>query len=389
MTRRTAIQAALGTVLVAMIVVFFALPRPSTARPEPEPGVPSAVAPLASGSRQSTRPGRLPVIDVHVHLSLGALPRLQQLMATYGFDHAVDLSGGHPMGGLAKHISQARASGGKITVFTALGYEQAQQPGYGQRMAQLLRMGHDMGAKGLKITKALGLGLPGPSGKLVPVDDPELDVVFETAGALDMPVAIHSGDPRAFWLPIDEKNERYAELSAHPGWALHDRKVPSFDEILNQLERRIARHPKTKFVSVHLGNCAEDIERVGRMLRAYPNMYVDTAARIPEMGRHPVEKLRAFFLEFQDRILYGSDLGVGPEPEPLFLGSSGAEPPTADEEKLFFSATRRFFETDDKNFAHPTPIQGSWTINGIHLPRDVLEKVYAKNAMRVMGIEMP
>jgi predicted TIM-barrel fold metal-dependent hydrolase len=223
----------------------------------------------------------------------------------------------------------------------------------------------------------------------VPVDDPELDPVFETAGELGMPIAIHSGDPRAFWLPIDKNNERYDELSAHPGWALYNRKVPSFDEILNQLERRIARHPKTKFISVHLGNCAEDLDRVARMLRTYPNMYVDTAARIPEMGRHPVEKLRAFFLEFQDRILYGSDLGVGPEPEPLFLGSSGAEPPTPDEEKLFFSATHRFFETDDKNFAHPTPIQGSWKINGIHLPREVLEKIYAKNAMKLIGIELP
>lgn len=364
--------------LSALAVALFALPR-ATTHAGPEPAAPKPAAKPAA---------RLPVIDVHVHLSLESLSRLRSLMSTYGFDHAVDLSGGHPMAGLSRHMAQARASGGRITVFTALGYEQAEQPGYGARMAQLVRMGHDMGAKGLKITKGLGLGLPGPNGKLVPVDDPELDTVFETAGELGMPVAIHSGDPKAFWLPIDKTNERYAELSAHPGWALHDRKVPSFDEILNQLERRIARHPKTKFISVHFGNCAEDIDRVARMLRTYPNMYVDTAARIPEIGRHPVEKLRSFFQEFQDRILYGSDLGIGPEPEPLFLGSSGAEPPTPDEEKLFFAATRRFFETDDKNFAHPTPIQGDWKINGIKLPREVLEKVYYKNAARVIGIEL-
>lgn len=379
MTRRTAIQATASAAVLGALLTLFAFPRPHT-QATPEPARPKASA---------KPPARLPMIDVHVHLSLGSLERLRSLMSKYGFDHAVDLSGGHPMGGLSKHISQARASGGRITVFTGLGYEQAEQAGYGARMAQLVRMGHDMGAKGLKITKGLGLGLPGPNGKLIPVDDPELDAVFETAGELDMPVAIHSGDPRAFWLPVDKNNERFAELSAHPGWALHDRKVPSFDEILNQLERRIARHPKTKFVSVHLGNCAEDLDRVARTLRTYPNMYVDTAARIPEMGRHPVEKLRAFFLEFQDRILYGSDLGIGPEPDPLFLGSSGAEPPTPDEEALFFSATRRFFETDDKNFAHPTPIQGDWKINGIHLPREVLEKVYAKNATRVMGIQLP
>jgi predicted TIM-barrel fold metal-dependent hydrolase len=330
--------------------------------------------------------GRLPMVDVHVHLSPGGEERLFALMKKYGVSHVVNLSGGHPLGGLPRQIAAAQSSGGRITVFTGLGYEQAESPGYGARMAQLVRMGHDLGAKGLKITKALGLALPGPNGKLVPVDDPELDPVFETAGELDMPVAIHSGDPRAFWLPVDQKNERFAELSAHPGWALHDRPVPSFDEILNQLERRVARHPKTKFIAVHFGNCAEDIDRVARELRRYPNLYIDTAARIPEMGRHPPDKLRAFFLEFSDRILYGSDLGVGPAPEPLFLGSSGANPSTPEEQELFFSATRRFFETNDRGFAHPTPIQGSWTIDGIGLPRDVLEKVYSRNATALLHL---
>jgi len=189
------------------------------------------------------------------------------------------------------------------------------------------------------------------------------------------------------WHGTNEKNERFAELSAHPGWALSDRKVPSFDAILSQLERRIARHPRTTFISVHFGNCAEDVDRVAAMLRRYPNMYIDTAARIPEMGRHPPDKLRAFFSEFQDRIVYGSDLGVGPEPEPLFLGSSGANPPTPAEQELFFSATHRFFETADRNFAHPTPIQGGWTISGVNLPRDILEKVYFRNAMRLLGLK--
>jgi hypothetical protein len=125
---------------------------------------------------------------------------------------------------------------------------------------------------------------------------------------------------------------------------------------------------------------------VAALLRKYPNMRIDTAARIPEMGRHPREKLQAFFREFQDRIHYGSDLGVGEADEPLFLGSSGAEPPTSAEEALFFSATRRFFETSDRAFAHPTPIQGDWTIDGIDLPRPILEKVYAENTRKLFGL---
>jgi predicted TIM-barrel fold metal-dependent hydrolase len=313
-------------------------------------------------------PQPLKVVDVHVHLSLGAVGRLEKLMRSYGFHHAVNLSGGHPLGRLEEQIAAARTSG--------------------KRMARVLEMAHAQGAKGLKIAKALGLGLVGPDGKLIAVDDPGLDPVFEKAGELGMPVAIHAGDPEAFWLPIDERNERRAELTAHPGWSLYGEKVPTFDEILNQLERRIARHPKTKFISVHFGNCAEHPDRVARMLRTYPNLYIDTAARIPEMGRHPADRMRAFFIEFQDRILYGSDLGVGPEPTPLFLGSSGAEPPTRDEELRFFSASRRYFETGDRQFEHPTPIQGEWKIDGINLPRDVLKKVYAENAAKLLGIQL-
>ncbi len=344
-------------------------------------------SPVASSAPEP--PARPYMIDVHVHLSAAGVPRLEKLMKKYGFDHVVNLSGGHPLDNLPRQIAAAKASGGKVTVFAALAYEQAQAPGYGARMARALRLAKKQGARGLKITKALGLGLLGPDGKLIPVDDPELDPVFETAGELGMPVAIHAGDPEAFWLPVDDNNERKAELTAHPGWSLYGQDVPSFDEIQNQLERRIARHPKTTFISVHFGNCAEHPDRVARMLRKYPNMYIDTAARIPELGRQPPEKLRAFFIEFQDRILYGSDLGVGPEPSPLFLGSSGSEPPTPEEEERFFSATHRFFETADRDFDHPTPIQGNWKISGIHLPKDVLEKVYSKNAMRVLILDLP
>lgn len=334
-----------------------------------------------AGSEPAPRPF---VIDAHVHPSPGAVPRLLALMQRWGFDRVVDLSGGHPLRGLPEHLSAAERAGGRIIVFTGLAYEQAARPGYGERMAEFVRAGHRMGARGLKITKMLGLHLRGPDGELLPVDDPELDAVFQAAGELSMPVAIHSGDPRAFWLPVDARNERLDELTAHPGWALNGKPVPSFKEILDQLERRIARHPKTRFVSVHFGNDAEEPERVARMLRQYPNMYIDTAARVPEMGRHPPERMHAFFVEFQDRILYGSDLGIGAE-GPLILGSDGSTPAGDAEERRFFQATRRYFETGDRDFEHPTPIQGNWKISGIHLPHEILSKVYADNARSLIG----
>lgn len=363
--------------------------REKTAAPSPATASSAATSKPQPSVDRSRYPGvqqGLKIIDVHVHLSASAGDRLEALMQRYNFHHVVNLSGGHPLGELQQQLETAKRHPGRITVFTTLAYEQAQRPGYGERMAELVRMAHSQGARGLKIAKVLGVGLAGPDGQLLPVDDPNLDIVFETAGELNMPVAIHSGDPKAFWDPVDPKNERFDELSAHPGWALYGKSVPSFDAILDQLEHRIARHPKTQFISVHFGNCAEDPNRVARMLAKYPNLYIDTAARIPEMGRHSPKEMREFFEKFQDRILYGSDLGVGPGNSPLFLGSQGAKPPTAKEQELFFTATRRYFETDDRSFAHPTPIQGKWTIDGLGLPKAILKKIYYDNAAKLLGL---
>ena len=94
-------------------------------------------------------------------------------------------------------------------------------------------------------------------------------------------------------------------------------------------------------------------------------------------------------MEFQDRILYGTDLGVGTEPMDIVLGSSGAGMPSEADVDRFFRASYRYFETADRDFESPTPIQGRWNISGIALPKEVLEKVYFRNAHRVMGIPLP
>jgi predicted TIM-barrel fold metal-dependent hydrolase len=368
-----------ASLLAGGAVALFAL-----GRDQPSGDGATAAARLAPAS--SVARG-ISIIDVHVHVSADAIPRLTRLMTRHGVERAVNLSGGHPLSGLDEQLRAAAKAPGRIVVFAGLAYEQARYENYGERMAYLLRMAHARGARGLKIAKVLGLGLRRNDGERIPVDDPKLDPVFEAAGELGMPVAIHTGDPEAFWLPVDELNPRRDELAAHPGWALHGKDVPSFDALLSELETRIARHPSTTFISVHFGNAAERPEHVARMLRKYPNLYIDTAARIPELGRHPPDVMRAFFVEFQDRILYGSDLGVGPEPTPLFLGSQGAKAPTAGERELFFSASRRYFETSDREFAHPTPIQGNWKISGIALPRHILQKVYRDNAARVLRLE--
>ena len=140
------------------------------------------------------------------------------------------------------------------------------------------------------------------TGSLVKVDDPRFDPMWEACAGLQMPVAIHVSDPLAFFKPTERFNERYEELNNHPDWSYFGAGFPSKAEILEARNRVFARHPKTNFVALHVGNFAEDLDNVSQNLDRFPNMYVDTAARLNELGRQP-RATRKFFDKYQDRIV--------------------------------------------------------------------------------------
>jgi predicted TIM-barrel fold metal-dependent hydrolase len=276
---------------------------------------------------------------------------------------------------------------GRIRFYCNVDFGAWGEEGFVETAVEELRRCRRIGGSGLKFFKSLGLGLADADGGLVPVDDPRLDPLFEQAGVLGLPVLIHSGDPKAFFEPPTRDNERFEELEAHPSWSFHGEEYPSWEEVYAQFERRVARHPDTVFIGAHFGNNPEDPERVFRMMADRPNLYVDTAARVPEIGRFDPDRMRALFVRFQDRILFGTDIGIGEET--LILGSG---PPYRPGPKLidrFFSSTWRYFETEARDFPHPTPIQGEWTIDGIGLGCDVLEKVYRANAVELFDLPAP
>lgn len=334
-------------------------------------------------------PTRLPRIDVHMHINPDGVERAMKMMDEWGIDGGVNLSGmfpGPPYHALETQLAAAAKANGRIIVFANANFRLVRaRKDYGAAMAEMLAESQRLGARGLKIPKGLGLGYPAADGKhLLPVDDPGLDPLFEKAGQLGMPVAIHVGDPKAFWKPATPDNERWDELRAHPEWSFYGEPVPSWEALYAAFERRVARHPKTNFIAVHFGNDPEDPEHVRQMLDRYPNFYIDTAARIPEMGRHDAEAMRRFFEKYQDRILFGTDTGVGGSPEEMMFGSNGEAPPTRADEVRFFTSTWRYFETRDKQFESPTPIQGRWKIDGLGLPPEILRKVYFENAARLL-----
>jgi predicted TIM-barrel fold metal-dependent hydrolase len=334
----------------------------------------------------------LPKIDVHMHVAPDGVATALDIMKSEGIRIGLNASGGYPEEGLADSLAVAKQSGGRLLPFCNVPLHYAAREGFEAYSRALAQQCKSMGGKGLKIPKSLGLGVTDAQGKLLPVDAPVFDALFDEAGKQGLPVLIHSGDPKAFFRAPDAHNERLEELTAHPGWSFYGTAPngeawPSWEALLDQFERRVARHPGTTFMGAHFGNAAEEPERVARMLAAHPNLVIDTAARVPELGRHPASQMREFFIAHQDRVLFGSDLGVSADG--LTLGSSGSDPDQRSGVPRFFRAHWLYFETNTKGLAHPTPIQGRWTVDGIGLPRAVLDKLYYRNALRVFSLTLP
>ncbi|HEY2251217.1 MAG TPA: amidohydrolase family protein, partial [Planctomycetaceae bacterium] len=241
-----------------------------------------------------------------------------------------------------------------------------QRPDFGHRMAIQLAQTHEAGACGLKVFKDFGLVYRNPDGSRIRVDDPRWDPIWATCGELGMPVLIHVADPAAFFLPVDETNERWEELRRHPDWSFAGPDAPDRQQLLDALLTIVGRHPKTTFIGAHVASNAEDLATVAGWLDEHPNLYVDIAARISELGRQP-ETARKFLTDYADRVLFGTD---GPRvPERLLLHW-------------------RFLETRDEYFPYAEnefPPQGFWRIYGVGLPDEVLKKIYFQNAERLIS----
>lgn len=337
------------------------------------------------------------IIDLHMHIN-GTEEHVQRalrIMDRVGIGVGVNLSGGTvtTKADGPSDFERMKALGDRLgpnrfVHYFNLDYKGWDAPDFAEKAVRQVETAHRLGAAGLKEFKRLGLNLRDGRGELIRIDDPKLDGVWARCGELGMPVSIHVADPRAFWLPYNQQNERWKELKDHKPWWFGDPKqYPPREELLAALDRVIARHPKTTFVCVHFANNSEDIDWVDRKLDERPNMNADLAARIPELGRHDPEKLRKLFTKHQDRIFFATDFQVY---QKLILGSSGdAERPTDDDAVEFYTKEWRWLETLDRDWPHMTPIQGDWNINSIGLSKDVLQKIYFGNAQRLLARTLP
>ena len=308
---------------------------------------------------------KFPFIDIHSHHWNPTPEHVDQLvkeMDTINLRVMVNLSGGT---GEQLRRTVAAMKGrhpDRFAVFANLSYDDIDTPGYGKRAAE--RLEHDVtsgGAQGLKIFKNFGMDVKYANGQRVHADDPEFDPVWDKCAELGIPVLIHIAEPSPFFDPWDYHNERWLELKQFPGRARPPEKYPPFETLIAERNHVFAKHPKTNFIAAHLAFHGNDLERLGKTLDSLPNMYVDIAAVLAELGRQPYSA-HDFLVKYQDRVLMGKDIY------------------DVNEYKWYFRA----LETRDEYFEYYRPRHTFWRIYGFQLPDEVLKKVYYKNALKLV-----
>lgn len=307
---------------------------------------------------------KFPFIDVHNHQFRMAdmdLSTVLTQMDRLNMKVMVNLSG-QSGDVLKKAVSNIRDNSPKrFIVFANVDFKKVGEAGWAEMAARQLEEDVKNGANGLKIYKSLGFSVKDIDGKRVPVDDPRLDPIWRKAGALKIPVLIHTADPKPFWDAMDSTNERWLELATHPNRRRgNDNPVP-FDTLLAEQHRLFKRNKGTTFIAAHFGWYPNDLQKLGKLLDDMPNVMVEFGAVIAELGRQP-RTAKQFFIQYQDRILFGKDSWV------------------PDEYATYF----RVLETEDEYFPYHKKYHAFWSMYGMGLPDPVLKKVYYKNALRII-----
>jgi len=312
---------------------------------------------------------RFPVIDVHAHAYNQVKTPAQVEKWVSNLDEV----------GIAKAVILASAPGKafddavalyttypeRFEVWCGIAYTGYDQPGFAARAIAELERCHRAGAVGVGELVDKGRGLMGMSGNPTAIgmhfDDPRMDPILEKCADLHLPVNIHVGEDRWMYEPMDRTNDGLMnafkwKIAKAPG-------VLDHDEVIATLQRAVEKHPRTTFIACHLANCCSDLSILGRMFDAYPNLYADLGARFGELAPIP-RTVAKFFERYQDRLLYGTDMGFNPE---------------------MYRTTFRILETEDEHF-YADAVRGyHWPLHGFGLKDEVLRKVYAENARRILN----
>jgi len=265
----------------------------------------------------------------------------------------------------ASLVAMRHSAPARFLLCTTFAAENIQRPDFAGRVVAQLQGDFLDGAVMVKVWKDLGTQIRDSSGTFVQIDDPRLQPIWDFLARRKVPVLVHTADPRDGWRPLDPRSPHYGYFSTHPEYYpyLHP-EVPSWDSVIGARDRWLSRNRGLPVIGAHLGSMADDLESLSRTLDTNPNLYVDVAARYGDLSNAPADRVRRFFLTYQDRILFGSDRSVGSD--------ESAEAP---------SEVSRDMTKTDMVYAE----WWSYLAVTLRLPRVVLEKVYHGNAQRLLA----
>ena len=318
---------------------------------------------------------KFPFVDVHSHQWKMPVMDLSDLVAdmdSLNMGYMINLSGsgfGTFAGNqdlmdisLTKSIENVESQGlsNRFGVFVNVDFNKIDDEGFAENNVSIIKDAVKQGAIGLKVYKNLGLNLKDNSGERVKVDDKRLNPIWEVCGELKIPVLIHSGEPSPFFDPIDKYNERWLHARQKPASFRSPDEYPSFEVVMQEQYNMFENNPNTTFINAHLGWYGNDLDKLSEQLDNLPNVYTEIGAVIAELGRQPIRAKR-FFVEHQDRVLFGKDTY----------------------RKSEYNVYFRILETSDEYFDYYRKRHAHWKMYGLNLPDSILKKLYYKNALKL------
>jgi predicted TIM-barrel fold metal-dependent hydrolase len=323
--------------------------------------------------------GRVVKVDVHMHLHnpapafMAAAKRQNVKVLTINVDYP-DFP---PLDDQQRVAIQLKEQFPQDVAWAAsFSVDGSDQPAWLPATRQRISAAMKAGAVGVKVWKNIGMSLKGADDKLVMIDDARFAPLFDDFAKQGIPLLGHQGEPHNCWLPLDQMtvNNDREYFKAHPQYhmALHP-EMPSWEAQMAARDRMVAAHPGLHFVGVHLASLERDVGELAAFLDRFPNAKVDVAARIGQLqyqSQKDRERVRRFFIKYQDRVLYGSDMSQAPDQDGAAL---------AKEAEGVWRMHWRYFNTADsfKVADLDKPVKG------LALPREVVDKLYHLNAERI------
>ena len=349
---------------------------------------PGATAPaIAQGDAMTVdQVMKMPKIDAHAHIgavSPGHLRAFVAFLEQYNLRWLNICVGGMDWARLSRQIGSAQALHAAqpdriawATSFTVTNWGEAD---WAKAANATIDDGFAGGAVAVKIWKDVGMVLKDPDGRYVMADDPRLDPVFSALAKNGRTLVAHLGEPRNCWLPVDQMtvdgDRRYFAANPQYHGLLHP-EIPNYEAQVAARDRMLERHPALRVVGCHLGSLEYDVDELAKRLDKYPNFAVDLSARIVHLQIQPRDKVRAFLVKYQDRLLYGTDAQFG-----RGSGAEGADPTKA------LARLAATYESDAKWFATDQElalenVRAGFKSRGVALPGPVLRKLYYENARK-------